>query len=303
MKQVLHTDQEFMRMCIPLSQKETEQLEQSIIREGCHEPITIWRGLILDGHKRYKICSYEDIDYVIKEEYFDNRDEVVIWICRNRIRKLNKSSAAYKYLVGKWYNCQKKVNRVQKRLYPDLTGELRVHENSQTRAYDRACMQLAAELGVHRATVEKYGGYATALETIYEKEPAMFHAIISGDVCFTYKEIREIMTLEQKTMYRLLKKQLKKEYIKMRRRPPQKKEEDTVEEIPLAIKVKEMPAFDPDMALKGLALTIPMWISSIARAQQQTDMTLATDDGKMKLAEMLLNLEDQIKKTLEALGW
>ena len=89
----------------------------------------------------------------------------------------------------------------------------------------------------------------------------------------------------------------------MRHRPPQKKEEGAVDEVPLAIKVKEMPAFDPDMALKGLALTIPMWISSIARAQQQTDMSLATDDGKMKLIDMLLKLDEQIKKTLEALGW
>ena len=303
MKQVLHTDPEFMRMCMPASEAELEQLEQSLIRDGCRKPITVWKGLILDGHKRYEICTYEEIDFVIKEEFFDNRDEAIIAICRERIQGVRKTSAMFRYLAGKWYNCQKRLNRLQKRLFPALTEDLRIHETAHTRAYDRACFKLAAEIGVHRATIEKYGGYATALDVINEKEPAMFKAIITEEAVFSYKEIRDYMNLEQKELYRQLKKQLGKEYIKMRQRQTQKKDETAADEIPLAIKVKEMPEFDPDMALKGLALTIPMWITSIARAQQQTDMTLATDDGKMKLREMLLKLEQQIMKTLEALKW
>ena len=62
-----------------------------------------------------------------------------------------------------------------------------------------------------------------------------------------------------------------------------------------------MPEFDPDMSLKGLTLTIPMWISAIERAQQQTDMSIASEDAKMQLGEMLIKLDDIIQNALEVL--
>ena len=71
--------------------------------------------------------------------------------------------------------------------------------------------------------------------------------------------------------------------------------------VPLSTGIKEMPAFDPDMEIRGLTLTIPTWMASIARAEQKTDMSIATDYAKKQLAESLLRLEAQIEKTLEAL--
>ena len=71
--------------------------------------------------------------------------------------------------------------------------------------------------------------------------------------------------------------------------------------ISLTTGIKEMPAFDPDMEIRGVTLTIPTWIASIARAEQKTDMSLATDYAKKQLAEGLLRLKAQIQKTLEAI--
>ena len=62
-----------------------------------------------------------------------------------------------------------------------------------------------------------------------------------------------------------------------------------------------MPAYDPDMAIRGLTLTIPMWIAAIERAQHQTDMTMATENAKLQLGEMLIKLEDKIQEALEDL--
>ena len=62
-----------------------------------------------------------------------------------------------------------------------------------------------------------------------------------------------------------------------------------------------MPEFDPDMAIRGLTLTIPMWIAAIERAQQQTDMSKATENAKFQLGEMLIKLDDKIQNVLEEL--
>ena len=44
-----------------------------------------------------------------------------------------------------------------------------------------------------------------------------------------------------------------------------------------------------------------MWIAAIERAQHQTDMTMATDNAKLQLGEMLIKLEDKIQEALEDL--
>lgn len=62
MKQVWQIDSEFKRLSVPLSSEEERGLENSMLHEGCKEPIAVWHGCILDGHKRYEICSYEEIE-------------------------------------------------------------------------------------------------------------------------------------------------------------------------------------------------------------------------------------------------
>ena len=55
-KTELKTDRIFEKLTVPYTKDEMEQLEQSILRQGCLEPIATWGGVILDGHKRYRIC-------------------------------------------------------------------------------------------------------------------------------------------------------------------------------------------------------------------------------------------------------
>ena len=78
MKELLHTDPELIRLSIPFSQEEMSKLESSLMENGCLEPIIIWNGVILDGHKRYKICVDENIEYEIEDMEFQNSIEAAI---------------------------------------------------------------------------------------------------------------------------------------------------------------------------------------------------------------------------------
>ena len=115
MNKILHTDPELMRLSIPYTQEEMTKLESNLIENGCLEPIVIWNGVILDGHKRYKICLDENIDYEIKEMEFNDSIEAAIWICSKRIDQYSKKSAPYLYLIGKWYDYQKLYNSENKK--------------------------------------------------------------------------------------------------------------------------------------------------------------------------------------------
>lgn len=80
MKQVWQIDSEFKRLSVPLSPEEERKLENSLIRKGCMDPIAVWHGCILDGHKRYEICSYEEMDYKTVEMNFVSREDAIIWM-------------------------------------------------------------------------------------------------------------------------------------------------------------------------------------------------------------------------------
>jgi ParB-like chromosome segregation protein Spo0J len=50
-------DPEFESLIPPLSADEFKQLEANIQRDGCTDPLTVWNGILVDGHTRYKICQ------------------------------------------------------------------------------------------------------------------------------------------------------------------------------------------------------------------------------------------------------
>ena len=63
MKREFVIDPEFQRITVPLTKDEREAFENSILSEGCLEPISVWNNIIIDGHKRYEFCSFEEIDF------------------------------------------------------------------------------------------------------------------------------------------------------------------------------------------------------------------------------------------------
>ena len=50
-------DPEFKSLITPLTDEEKNLLEQSIGQEACRDPLVTWRGILVDGHHRYEICT------------------------------------------------------------------------------------------------------------------------------------------------------------------------------------------------------------------------------------------------------
>ncbi|WP_028515172.1 hypothetical protein [Ruminococcus flavefaciens] len=306
MNDLLHTDPEIMRLSIPISQEQSKRLESSIIENGCLEPIVVWNGIILDGHKRYKMCSDEGINFDIREKKFKNLYEAAIWVCYQRIKQYDKFSIQYCYLVGKLYSYLKVVTLEQRK----ESGYHENHKNGEERkpAYeDYTSFHLGNIIGLHRTTVQRYRRISEAMDKIDQVEPMLFKSIMEGRLNYKNTEIIEIAQMDNKRIERIRQKKVESSDIKMRSRECKKrinKEEKQMKEnnaISISTGIKKMPVYDPDMAIRGLTLTIPMWISAIERAEQQTDMTKATDSAKMQLGEMLIKLDDQIQKALEVL--
>ena len=98
----LTIDPEFHDLIPPLTDEERNMLEASILKEGCETPLTIWNGVIVDGHNRYKICQVHDIPFSVSEKEFDSRDDAILWIITNQLGRRNLTSYQRGELVLKF---------------------------------------------------------------------------------------------------------------------------------------------------------------------------------------------------------
>lgn len=77
-------DDEFRDLMPPLAKEKRAQLEENLLRDGIREPLTIWQGILIDGHHRYEIAQAHGLDFQTVEMQFDSRDDVKLWIVKNQ---------------------------------------------------------------------------------------------------------------------------------------------------------------------------------------------------------------------------
>ena len=98
----LTIDPEFRDLIPPLTDEERNMLEASILKEGCETPLTIWKGIIVDGHNRYEICHQHGIPFSVSEKEFHSRDDALMWIITNQLGRRNLTSFQRGELVLKF---------------------------------------------------------------------------------------------------------------------------------------------------------------------------------------------------------
>lgn len=295
MSNTLVTDRVFLSLSVPTGPERERELEKSLLQDGCREPIIVWDGVIIDGYKRHHICVAEAIDFSVKEMDFPSEEEAISWVCRRRIPEYPKHSVPYRYLVGRLYNAQKRIYR-EVRKQPETMRTIQLNPE-----WDRVSYYIAEEFNLNHATIENHGTYATWLEQIADKAWPLFKAILSGTIAATRKEIRSYAEMDVNQLTDLCRNRWglendKESALRIRERGRRREPETRANEIPLTVGVKEMPAYDPDMELRGLTLTIPTWIMAIARVRKKIDQT--TDNGKAQLAQSLSKLESEIDDLL-----
>lgn len=82
-------DPEFASENSCLSKEEFSFLEESLLTEGCRDPLVVWNGILIDGHNRYKICSKHGLPFEIVEREFPDRLSVLVWITKNQLGRRN----------------------------------------------------------------------------------------------------------------------------------------------------------------------------------------------------------------------
>jgi len=90
----LRIDDELRAFIPALSAEERDALERSLIETGrATNPITVWRGTILDGHHRYELCTLHGLPYDVIDlgASIADRDAAKAWMFDHQIARRNLS--------------------------------------------------------------------------------------------------------------------------------------------------------------------------------------------------------------------
>ena len=146
-------DEELEHVMPPLSDVEQELLTESLLSEGCRDPLVVWNGKIVDGHNRYRICRANGISFEYRELVFDSLDEAVLWIVRNQIGRRNLTSFRKFELV---MPLEASLKRAGKKRQGWRNSEENVLQNSAKGQVVNTRQELADLVGVSRDTIMKY---------------------------------------------------------------------------------------------------------------------------------------------------
>lgn len=305
--QTLIIDPEFESLLAPLTDKEYEQLEENIKREGCLEPLTTWKGIIIDGHNRYKICHKNRIPFRSRSTAFQNRDEVIAWICANQLGRRNISEETKKYLIGKKYETEKIIgarNADGINQHTAFSVQTAAHRKVvAVPSHNKTAHEIGKEYNISHNTVYKYGIYAKAMDAIQEKCPEIAKRILSGKIKISHDNLIALSKLSNTELDNLI------EYLseetdgqisysdirhELQWKPVQKISKPPAPIPQSDIPIKQLPKYDPDAEISSLTLTIPAWISSMKRAKNMINFNITTKGAKHKLLDQLDNLRNTI---------
>ena len=162
-------DGEFRSLIPPLSDLERLQLEETLEKEGCRDPLITWRGILIDGHNRHEICERLGLEYTTREIVLADRDSVKQWMYRNQLGRRNLSPTDAAELRGLMYNSRKQTK-----------GGDRKSKAQNDPLIQSTANEVAAETGVSPATVKRDGEYAESVAEVAEIVPDIRQQVRKG---------------------------------------------------------------------------------------------------------------------------
>jgi hypothetical protein len=155
-------DPEFESLCPPLSEAEFDQLKRSVEAAGCRDPLVVWKGkgILIDGHNRYRICKESGVEFGVVEMRFISRDSARNYIILNQLGRRNLSPDAAAILRGKLHNARKMERG------GDRKSEVAESKGHNDPLIPSTAAKVAAETGVSEPTVKRDAAFASACDKI-----------------------------------------------------------------------------------------------------------------------------------------
>lgn len=314
----LITDPEFLQLMHPLTRPERNALRESLENTPLPYPVTAWKNICVDGQEGYHICLKKQLPYRIFQLDFPSRDQVISWICQKQLQKNGLPRERLCYLIGKRYETERKqpVLSSGSTLWPDFAQEnsgAALPPNSPHQDFGAdpppdfiqwnipsrtlTAERLGKEYGLAASTVVKYGVYARKIEILLEKDPSFTQKILSGKLKISHNNILELSRLPAERIqalsqrlatgnfthlsYSALRQELQESAVLSHSQSISKSK----------ILIKQKPKFNPDAGMESLIYTIPSWVNTMERIQEDTDFSIISNQAEEQLTRQIQKMQ------------
>ena len=181
-QQTLRIDPEFKAQIPPLTEDERKQLEENILADGeILSPILVWNDTIVDGHNRYEILqNHPEIPFTVYPLTLENREQVLVWICKNQLGRRNLTPEQKKFLIGKQYDAEKHDGfHGNQHTLPASSGGV---QNEHQQTAEKTCERIARENHVSASSVRRAALFAQGVDLADKLCPGIRHQVLCGDL-------------------------------------------------------------------------------------------------------------------------
>jgi hypothetical protein len=148
----------------PLTTAERTLLEQSLLADGCRDPLVVWvdgkERVLVDGHHRHDLCRLHDLPFTTVEHAFEDEEEVLRWMFRNGTGRRNMKDPEKHYHIGARYL---RLRRDPRDTLKRGSDPPRGHGDH---AGDRTCEAIARDEGLGEKTVRRYARIAEQIDEL-----------------------------------------------------------------------------------------------------------------------------------------
>lgn len=178
---------EFQRL-IPLQSKEEYRaLSESVEREGCRDPLLVWKGhgIVLDGHTRRDLCIGFEKKVKVREIDLPDEKAATEFILQIQRQRPNLTREAMSYFRGVEYNALKQLRGGNRR------GR---RPKGQSVPLVSTADRLADKYGVSYKTIRRDGIFAHIIDKIVAEhgDPEAKRKLLGADVKLTHGLARQL---------------------------------------------------------------------------------------------------------------
>lgn len=287
---------EFRRLVLPLNKSQKILLKNKTLKSSNGITFPVWESILLNNFENYFICCKNNIPFDVVNMQFKSTEEAIIWICDNQLLNCEIPLNMRKYLIGKHCLAEKaKYLReyISSRQMPSSKKAIKSSDKS-TQIYE----QLGTKYNISPSTVKKYSVFAEQIDVVYNISSEFAVRILKNDFKISQENLIVLARLPHSDTTQIIKTiakdKSKDTFLDFKHLISNTHSEKNNSKALPDIKIKNMPAYDPDAELASLSLTVPSWISSINRTYNVTNIHNTSSKVKEKLKTTLMSLRDSV---------
>lgn len=273
---------------------EIEDIPKSkICQEFNMEPIITYNHTIVSGILAYKYYHLHKMPFTYEERHFFSINEAITYACLESLKQPDLTNEKFHYCVGRLYVAQKRLLSEHYPIQDQCPSQTFPKKQSR---YVTAAL-LPAEKSLSHSVIYKCSLYSAAIDEVDRKAPEIAEEILRGLFKLSRNDTLEFSKLSPEGMrlaHRHIQNGTDTAYFLTVASQSKPKRYAKLKTSDMCPEIKRMPKYDPDSEISSLALTIPMWISSINRTKSLAKFHEVSKGALLRLEQQLVGLRQCI---------